>query len=66
MKTAFIFPGQGAQVVGMGMDLAMDFPEAAQTQQEPAAETPANSRCRYQTSHPRKKETAPSHHAEVP
>ena len=29
MKTAFIFPGQGAQTVGMGMDLVQDFPEAA-------------------------------------
>jgi [acyl-carrier-protein] S-malonyltransferase len=29
MKTAFIFPGQGAQTIGMGSDLALDFPEAA-------------------------------------
>ncbi len=28
MKTAFIFPGQGAQVVGMGADFAQQFPPA--------------------------------------
>ncbi|MFC1782776.1 ACP S-malonyltransferase [Planctomycetota bacterium] len=30
MKTAFIFPGQGAQQVGMGRDLAHNLPEIAQ------------------------------------
>jgi [acyl-carrier-protein] S-malonyltransferase len=30
MKTAFLFPGQGAQVVGMGVDIAQSFPVAAQ------------------------------------
>ena len=30
MKTAFLFPGQGAQVVGMGLDIARQFPVAAQ------------------------------------
>ena len=29
MKTAFVFPGQGAQVVGMGKDIADAFSEAA-------------------------------------
>ena len=29
MKTAFIFPGQGAQYVGMGRDVAEVYPEAA-------------------------------------
>jgi [acyl-carrier-protein] S-malonyltransferase len=28
MKTAFLFPGQGAQVVGMGKDIAEKFPQA--------------------------------------
>lgn len=30
MKTAFLFPGQGAQVVGMGADIAGSFPVAAE------------------------------------
>lgn len=30
MKTAFLFPGQGAQVVGMGADIARAFPTAAE------------------------------------
>ena len=30
MKTAFLFPGQGAQVVGMGKDIADAFTEAAE------------------------------------
>lgn len=29
MKTAFLFPGQGAQSVGMGADIAASFPAAA-------------------------------------
>jgi [acyl-carrier-protein] S-malonyltransferase len=34
MKTAFIFPGQGSQAVGMGKALAEAFPIAKQTLQE--------------------------------
>ena len=30
MKTAFLFPGQGAQIVGMGKDVAEAFPLAAE------------------------------------
>ena len=30
MKTAFIFPGQGAQAVGMGADIAQAFPAAVE------------------------------------
>ncbi len=29
MKTAFLFPGQGAQAIGMGADVAQSFPAAA-------------------------------------
>lgn len=34
MKTAFLFPGQGAQVVGMGNDIARAFTVAAQIYQK--------------------------------
>jgi len=30
MKTAFLFPGQGAQIVGMGAKIAQSFPAAAE------------------------------------
>jgi len=30
MKTAFLFPGQGAQVVGMGAEIAQSYPAAAE------------------------------------
>ncbi|MFA5424012.1 MAG: acyltransferase domain-containing protein, partial [Phycisphaerae bacterium] len=29
MKSAFLFPGQGAQHIGMGKDIAQEFSEAA-------------------------------------
>ena len=28
MKTAYLFPGQGAQLVGMGKDIAAEYPSA--------------------------------------
>jgi [acyl-carrier-protein] S-malonyltransferase len=34
MKTALLFPGQGSQRVGMGRDLAHDYPVARQTYEE--------------------------------
>jgi [acyl-carrier-protein] S-malonyltransferase len=34
MKTAFLFPGQGAQVVGMGADIAYAYPAAAEVFQK--------------------------------
>lgn len=34
LKTAFLFPGQGSQVVGMGKDLADKYPIARQTFEE--------------------------------
>jgi len=34
MKTALLFPGQGSQRVGMGRDLAIEFPIARQTYEE--------------------------------
>jgi [acyl-carrier-protein] S-malonyltransferase len=34
MKTAFLFPGQGAQTVGMGKDIVERFPAAAEIFQE--------------------------------
>jgi len=33
-KTAFVFPGQGSQVIGMGRELAAHFPIAKQTFEE--------------------------------
>jgi [acyl-carrier-protein] S-malonyltransferase len=34
MKTALLFPGQGSQRVGMGRDLAIEYPAAKQTYEE--------------------------------
>ena len=34
MKTAFLFPGQGSQAIGMGKDLAEKYPIARQTFEE--------------------------------
>jgi len=34
MKTAFVFPGQGSQAVGMGRDMAAEYPPAKQTFEE--------------------------------
>ena len=31
MKTAFIFPGQGSQAIGMGKDIAEAYPIAKET-----------------------------------
>ncbi|MDP2778179.1 MAG: ACP S-malonyltransferase [Anaerolineales bacterium] len=33
-NTAFIFPGQGSQIIGMGKDLAVQYPAAKQTFEE--------------------------------